>query len=329
MKKVLLSVILVFTVAVANSQNEDPYAIFGHKSAVNYKSSVRDFLYIKNTDTCSDIKAIALDAGNGKIFLLGTDDCVIQIYDVEPTDILTWLSVDPKAEKYPSWSPYNYTLNNPIKFIDPDGRVVGDYYNRSGVYIGNDGKVDGKVYSVNTSNGPSYVAPQVFLQKDIKYEGKVQNISLSFTGSVNSNNSNLAQGKVNVTQHLDNGKEFTRISIDAVAGPYGNGAPPNGNYTVDNPRSRNESSYKRDGFGFSFNLNPQFNTQRQDLRIHPDGNTLGTLGCVGLQSNGTQGRDFYNVVGNGVNSFGPLNMQINIQGNQNNQGGTKVPTINE
>ena len=25
-----------------------------------------------------------------------------------------FLSVDPMAEKYPAWSPFNYTLNNPI-----------------------------------------------------------------------------------------------------------------------------------------------------------------------------------------------------------------------
>ncbi|VVV02552.1 RHS repeat-associated core domain-containing protein [Mesonia oceanica] len=35
-----------------------------------------------------------------------------------------WLSVDPMAEKYPGWSPYNYTLQNPIKYIDPTGMVV-------------------------------------------------------------------------------------------------------------------------------------------------------------------------------------------------------------
>lgn len=33
-----------------------------------------------------------------------------------------WQSVDPLAEKYAGWSPYNYTLLNPVKLVDPDGR---------------------------------------------------------------------------------------------------------------------------------------------------------------------------------------------------------------
>jgi RHS repeat-associated protein len=38
------------------------------------------------------------------------------------SEIGRWLSVDPLADKYPGWSPYNYTLNNPLKYVDPDGR---------------------------------------------------------------------------------------------------------------------------------------------------------------------------------------------------------------
>ena len=32
-----------------------------------------------------------------------------------------WLSVDPLAEKFPNWNPYNYTMQNPINLIDPTG----------------------------------------------------------------------------------------------------------------------------------------------------------------------------------------------------------------
>ena len=40
-------------------------------------------------------------------------------YDPE---IGRFLSVDPAGGKYPSWSPYAYCLNNPMRLVDPDGR---------------------------------------------------------------------------------------------------------------------------------------------------------------------------------------------------------------
>ena len=33
-----------------------------------------------------------------------------------------WHSVDPLAEKYYEWTPYNYVTNNPVIYIDPDGK---------------------------------------------------------------------------------------------------------------------------------------------------------------------------------------------------------------
>jgi len=37
-----------------------------------------------------------------------------------------WNHVNPLADQFPSFSTYNYALNNPLRFIDSDGAAPSD-----------------------------------------------------------------------------------------------------------------------------------------------------------------------------------------------------------
>jgi RHS repeat-associated protein len=75
-------------------------------------------------DTLLRIGSVMYNQFTGEVVTVIENDTMYGEYNLRPEVVSRWLSPDPLAAKYPNWSPYNYTLNNPIIYIDPDGMDV-------------------------------------------------------------------------------------------------------------------------------------------------------------------------------------------------------------
>ena len=73
-------------------------------------------------DEVVQIGTVLLNTISNKVVAFVEEDTVKTSYLAEFSS--RWLSVDPIAAKYPQVSPYVYCMNNPVKFIDPDGKDV-------------------------------------------------------------------------------------------------------------------------------------------------------------------------------------------------------------
>jgi len=121
MKKLTFTVLALWVVLV-QAQAQNPYAALGIEERVLHYDDMNKEMF--DNDSIKPIGYALYSVKDGLLEIYDLKDSLVASQRIDPSNVARWLSVDPKAQKYPSWSPYNYTLGNPISFIDPDGREV-------------------------------------------------------------------------------------------------------------------------------------------------------------------------------------------------------------
>ena len=134
--------------------------------------------------------------------------------------ISIWLSVDPLAEKFPNFNPYNYVMQNPLNLIDPTGMSPEEGGNDPKtnviVFIYGPTELEQRKSDYKGKDGWNAIfatsIDQAFEEVNRNYnDGTIDNLVISS----HANNSEISIGKYVVNNNIETRAEMTNETISA------------------------------------------------------------------------------------------------------------------
>ncbi len=171
-----------------------------------------------------------------------------------------WLSLDPLQAKYPSHSPYNFVKNNPVYFIDPDGRDVKGYV----TLVNNQGKVVGILKVDSDRSVKRDVIGRDYLSAHNRFTTNTRAVDIGFEMTYNVETGKIENYNENITKIYSWADTYLPSNIDLEGSGSEQGgfhfvSDEGGSNTTKNRSSEDEMKINIGGFldalGASKNIN--------------------------------------------------------------------------